>query len=93
MSNETLADLDLYDVRAFAEVQSLLDSIIDVRRGDGDTIALTSIEDDGEGSGDETLAAIRAALGSEYTAEWTGDSDTDEDGVTTSDVRIERVAS
>ncbi len=88
-----LTHQDLGTDSAFEEVQRLLADLIEVREGSEGTIALTAIEDDGEGSGDETLAEIRAALGSAYTAEWTGDSDTDEDGVTTSDVRIERVAS
>lgn len=55
---------------------------------------ILSVSDGDDDDGDATLAEIRALvepLG--CTAEWTGDSNTDADGYTTSDVRIEVVGS
>jgi hypothetical protein len=51
---------------------------------------LTSIEDDGgdSESADAELEDLRASLPPGWTAEWTGDGNTDDDGFTVSDVRI-----
>lgn len=56
------------------------------RRSSNDYIILAVADEDG----DATLAEIRALVAPfGLTAEWTGDSDTDEVGYTTSDIIVE----
>lgn len=50
-------------------------------------IAIT-IEAD-EGDEDRALVEIREAIGPGWTVEWTGDSNTDREGVTSADIAID----
>jgi len=49
---------------------------------------LLSVADNEEDEGEATMELLRAALPSLANAEWTGSSDTDGDGETTSDIAI-----
>lgn len=69
--------------------ERLRDNGYDVSRASDDTRLILAITDDREGSGDEQLETIRELLGLRYSVEWTGCGNTDSDGETTSDVRIE----
>lgn len=53
-----------------------------------DDSLVVSVQDNEEEEGEESLGEIRALLGRGYWVDWTGDSRTDSDGDTSSDVSI-----
>jgi hypothetical protein len=72
-----------------AAIMSLLaDSPDHFRDDDGDYVIHVSDNDEDEGT--ETLEALRRLLPAGWSADWTGDGNSDGDGYHTSDIRITR---